>query len=164
MPACQQASRPAGQQASSPADRQVSRPAGQQPSQSARPDTAHGEVILSHGTMKKCSYLAVSSWELLIRWPTAWVPTVCLQMGTDPAGQQTSQPARSGTSHEGVVLSHDTMKKFSYLAVSSWELIIRWPMAWVPILCLQMIADPAGQQTSQSARSDTAHGGSDFIS
>ena len=142
----------------------ITDPAGQQTSQSTRSNKAHGGVILSHDTMKKFSYLAVSSWELIIRWPMAWVPIVCLQMGTDPAGQQTSQPARSDTSHEGVILSHDTMKKFSYLAVSSWELIIRWPMAWVPIVCLQMIADPAGQQTSQSARSDTAHGGSDFIS
>ena len=29
---------------------------------------------------------------------------------------------------------------------------------------LQMITDPVGQQTSQSARSDTAHGESDFVS
>ena len=77
-------------------------------------------MILSHDTMKKFSYLAVSSWELIIRWPMAWVPAICLQMIADPAGQQTSQSARSDTAHGGVILFHDTMKKFSYLAVSIW--------------------------------------------
>ena len=106
-------------------------------------------MILSHDTMKKFSYLAVSSWELIIRWPMAWVPAICLQMIADPAGQQTSQSARSDTAHGGVILFHDTMKKFSYLAVSIGELIIRWPIAWGSVICLQMITDPADHQTSQ---------------
>ena len=41
-----------------------------------------------------------------------------LQMITDPVGQQTSQSARSDTAHEGVILSHDIMKKIPDLAVS----------------------------------------------